>query len=45
MQALNAMPPEPWTLTETSGDSKLELRRHFNDEDILVTVVADEVRA
>ena len=43
-QTLSAPPPSPWTLTESVGDSKLELRRSFNDETVLVTVVADEVR-
>lgn len=42
VENLPSQPPSPWTLTESAGDSKLELRRPFNDEDIVVTVIADE---
>jgi hypothetical protein len=44
MQDLPAQPPEPWTLTESPGDSQLLLTRQYNDETIEVRVIADEVR-
>lgn len=44
MQDLPAQPPEPWTLTESPGDSQLLLARQYNDETIEVRVIADEVR-
>ena len=44
MQDLPAQPPQPWTLTESPGDSQLLLMRQYNDETIEVRVIADEVR-
>jgi hypothetical protein len=43
VQNLPSEPPSPWTLTESLGDSALVLKRPFNSEEIIVTVIADEV--
>lgn len=42
VENLPSEPPSPWTLTESLGDSALVLKRPFNSEEIIVTVIADE---